>query len=697
MSFHTIERLFKAVAEGIRPPERLTVSQAAAKYRFLNNPPHYVGPWDNDMAPYLVEPMDMLGSPEHVGMIFVGPARTGKSDMFFNWLAHTAICDPSDMLLIHMTQNTARDWSQGDLRKAFRHSPELGKRVTPGRQNMNTHDVRFINGMRLLVKWPTITELSGKTVRFGWGMDYDRMPADIDKEGNVFDLLSKRGTTFGRHMMFAAESSPGYEVENPRWMPSTPHEAPPTQGILSLYNRGDRRRRYWRCVGCKLPFEPSFKLFSYPDSEDHVEASEMVTLDCPHCGFSHEHDEGPGQPGKNMLDRLGRWVPDNARWLEDGSLGGEAVRSNLATFWLKGPAAAFVTWQQLVFKYLKAMEEFEKTGATEALKVTVNTDQGEPFTPPSLDAQRLPEDIKARAKDLGRCVVPPGVRFLVATVDIQKNRFEVAVTGFGVSAVGTWDTYLIDRFNIRKSKRVDEDDETLFSYVSPASNLEDWQLLVEQVLEKTYPLDDDSGRVMSIKSVGCDSGGEAGVTPMAYTFWRWLRDEHGMGHHKRFQLIKGVPAKDAPRVRISYPDSDRKDRKAGARGEIPILEINSNILKDQVDGMLGRKEPGGQVHFADWLPNYVYSELVAERRIPNKGWENPKNARNETWDLLCYAVAVALSSSHARIDHIDWGNPPPFASEWDENALVFEPTKQESAFAKPKVEFDFEKLAERLG
>ncbi|MFC3724394.1 phage terminase large subunit family protein [Neoaquamicrobium sediminum] len=664
--FTTLEQMLLATAEAIRPPERLTVAEAAEKYRRLNNPGHYIGPWDNKIAPYLTEVMEALTSLEHTGTIFAGPARCGKSDLFFNWLTHTAICDPADMMLVHMTQSTARDWSQGDLRKAFRHSPDLGSKVIPGRQNMNVHDIRFLSGMRLLVKWPTITELSGKTIPRLWAMDYDRMPQDVDKEGTPFDLMRKRAQTFGRYGMAVAESSPGFEVENPRWLAKTPHEAPPTEGILALYNRGDRRRFYWRCANCKEPFEGDFKHLSYPDSKDHVEAAEMVTLDCPKCGYSHTHEPGPGQPGKHELNYYGRWVREGMLWLPDGTMSGAPVRSDIASFWLKGVAAAFVSWKELVFKYLKAMEEYENTGSFKALKVTVNTDQGNAFVPPTMIGERLPEDLKARARDYGEKVVPPGVRFLVATIDVQKNRFEVQVHGVGVGG----DIWIIDRFNIKKSDRLDEDGERL--WVSPSTYLEDWHLLVEQVIEKTYPLDDGSGRQMKIKTIGCDSGGRSGVTGMAYKFWKWLKDEHPGNHHVRFQLIKGEPKPNAPRVRIGYPDTERKDRHAGARGEIPVLFLNSNMLKDQVYGLLGRTEAGGGcVNFPDWLESWFYTELTVETRT-TKGWENLKNHRNEAWDLLVYCFAIMVSR-HARIEAIDWDSPPSWAEEWDGNDMVFSP------------------------
>lgn len=689
--FESLEDLLVATSEAIRPPERLTVSEAAEKYRKLNNPGSYVGPWDNSIAPYLVEPMNEMTSTDYTGLIFVGPARTGKSDMFFNWLTHTAICDPADMLLVHMTQASARDWSIGDLRKNFRSTQALGSRVVPGRQNMNVHDIRFLSGMRLLVKWPTISELSGKTVPRVWLMDYDRMPEDIDKEGRPYDLGKKRTQTFGRYGMTVAESSPGVEIDQPRWIPQSPHEAPPVPGILSLYNRGDRRRFYWRCVSCRTPFEADFKHLSYPDSDDHLEAAEAATLDCPSCGFSHTHDASPRQPGKNELNLNGRWIKDGMIWQSDGKVVGTPYRSDTASFWIKGPAAAFTTWKDLVFKYLKAIEEYEKTGDHGPWKNTVNLDQGLPFLPPALAGERLPEDLKARATDFGDRVVPPGVRFLIATIDVQKNHFVVQVHGIGVGN----DITIIDRFTIKQSKRTDADDETQFLWVNPGTHLEDWELLVEQVIEKTYPLDDSSGRVMSIRAIGCDSGGREGVTANAYKFWRWLRDEHEQNHHRRFQLVKGEPKKDAPRVKIVYPDSDRKDRRASARGEVPVLQLNSNLIKDQVYAMLGRAEPGGAVMFPDWLPDWFYTELTAETRT-KKGWENPKNHRNEAWDLLCYALAICLHPRFANLEKIDWEKPPGWAKDWDENDLVFLPTEEEMPFKAQKVKVDLKSLGEAL-
>lgn len=689
--FETLERIMLAASDSVRPPERLTVSQAATRYRELDNPGSYVGPWPNEKTPYAVQIMDTFTSLDFTACVFVGPARIGKTDILLNWIGHSAVCDPADMLVVHMTQNTARDWSQGDLAKMFRHSPKIGAKVAPGRHNRNVHDVRFSSGMRLLIKWPTITELSGKTVPRVMLTDYDRMPPDVDGEGPPFDLAMKRTQTFKRYGMTVVESSPGRDITEAKWVPGSAHEAPPTKGILELYNRGDRRRWYWRCPFCQHSFEPDFKLFNYPKSRDPKEAAEQVTMRCPHCDMDIE------PRAKAELNATGQWLKDGQIWLPDNRIVGAAIRSNIASFWLKGPAAAFQDWSSIVEKYLLAQQAFDKTGDEGPLRTTINTDQGLPYLPKAIEATRLPEELKDRAQDWGGSkddpVVPVGTRFLVATVDVQAGSnaaFVVQVHGVGMGG----DIYLVDMFKIRKSQRVDDDGVPLL--INPAAYPEDWRILVEKVIERTYPLADGSGRRMSIKQTGCDSGGAAGVTTQAYMFWRWLRDEHPAGHQARFLLIKGEPSQSAPRVRLGYPDSNQKDRHSGARGDVPVLFINSTQVKDMAYAMLGRSAPnGGAVFFPKWAEDWLYVQLTAEVRTA-KAWENTRKRRNEAWDLLYYCLGICLHSG-IRVEHIDWENPPGWARDWDDNDLVFDPKVKISPFnIQNKVDYDLAALASTL-
>lgn len=700
--FDTLEEMIAVSAAAVRPPERLTVSQSAEKYRYLNNPGSYVGLWKNNKTPYLIEPMDTLTSTDFTGMIFVGPARTGKSDMFFNWLLHTAMTDPADMMSVFMTQGVARDWSKGDLEKNLYHEgnknrpTNLGEKLVPGAVNDNVYDKRFMSGMRLLLKHPTITELSGKTIPRLWVNDADNMIQDVEGKGTPFDLAKKRSQTFKRHGMTVAEGSPAQPITDPSWIPSSPHEAPPAEGLMSLYNRGDRRRWQWCCPQCSGKFEPDFSLLKWPSSADHMEASEGCYMVCPIDGY-------PMTPDMQFdLNLDGKWIKDGQTWQEDGSVTGIPRRSDIASFWMKGPAAAFTTWPDLVLKFLRANEEYERTGEEASLFTTVTTDQGLPYKPKSSEGARLPETLKARARPYSpRGTVPAGVRFLITTIDVQAGgRPAFVCHTFGIAPVemaeGGWaiDIYHVDMWKITKSRRNDDDGHP--KLLDPAAYKEDWNLLIDGAIEKTYPLNDGSGRHMQVKLVACDSGGAASstaarlnaaldgptvsVTSNAYDFWRTLReDTQGRGYHNRFHLLKGEPSRTAPPLVQTFPDSQQKDKWAIARGDVPVYAINSNVVKDTADNMTRREEPGGQVHFPVWYDaegaredvDWLYKQLTSEVRLP-AGWRNPARRPNEGFDLLAYCVAF-LKHQDIRIDFLKWADPPGWAAEWDRNDLVFMP------------------------
>lgn len=704
----TIEAIALAAAEGVRPPERLTVSQAAEKYRRLNNKGSYVGPWRNSIALYLVDPMDLLTSLSFTGMIFVSSAQVGKTEIFLNWQTYTVCCDPADLMLVQTSNTTASDFSKRRVDRLHKDSPEVGKRLLPSKNADNTFDKRYASGAMVTLSWPSINELSGKPIPRLFLTDYDRMPQDVEHNGAPFDLAQARTTTFRRHGMTVAESSPSFPIADPRWTPASRHEAPPCEGILSLYNRGDRRRWYWRCVECRNAFEPDFALLKWPETPDQMEAAENVWLECPFCNACYWHDPRDGRPGKHELNAAGRWLRDGEIWTPDGEIVGTPVRSDIASFWLKGVAAAFKDWRTLVLKLLAAEDEYRRTGSEDALKATVNVDQGVPYLPKSEISERLPEALKARAQDYGYKTVPPGARFLVASIDVQKNRFVVQVHGFGQGG----DCWIVDRFDVRYSKRAEDDREGQQQWVRPFAYKEDWRLLLDEVILKTYPLGDGSERDMAIKLVVSDSGGGDEGTANAYDFYRWLKrgpqpeDEDSddwpswtPGLHARFQLVKGASTRASPRVRIDYPDSQRKGRHAGARGEIPVLFINTNAVKNQLDAILSReKGAAGRIFFPAWLNLGFFKELCVETKNMKGEWVNPRGFRNESWDLLVYALAGALEARHVGLERIDWSDPPSWAAEWDHNDLVFNRKLQPSPLAvKSDGTLTLSELASRLG
>lgn len=700
-TFDTLEDILIDLTELLRPPERITVSEAAERYVVLNNPGSYIGPYRNQMAPYMVEPMDELQSRSHTGLVFVGPAQSAKTQaLILNWLAYSILIDGMDAIVYSPTQSAARDFSIRRIDRMHRASPMLGDMLMKNRDADNVYDKHYRNGMFLNLSWPSVTEFAGRPVGRIALTDYDRMPDDIGGDGSPYDLGSKRTTTFRSFAMTMAESSPSRPIENPKWIANTPHEAPPCKGILALYNRGDRRRWYWPCPDCGSYFEGRWEHLEWDYKRSVLASAETVRLICPACGYKIRQDERPG------MQEWGVWLKDGQSIDSKGRIVGESMRATLSSFWLNGVAAAFTTWQNLVVSYLNAYAEYEKTGSEESLAKFFNTDLGQPYIPKRQESDLLPEVLKQRAEvfptedqapdervdRLPMCqpLVPEGVRFLVATIDVQNNAFVVQV--HGIMPGEPFDMCIVDRFQIRKSDRLDAQGDPL--WVKPASYLEDWDRITEEVIDRSYPLADGSGRRMGVKLTGCDSGGREGVTTNAYNYVRRLR---GAGKHGRFQLLKGDYLPSRPRAQITFPDSNRKDKLAAARGDVPVMFLNSNLLKDSLRGRLDSMEPGkGMIRFGTWLPDSWFTECCVEVRT-DKGWQNPRNLRNESWDLMYYALGLCVSVL-LRVEGIDWNNPPGWAQSWEHNDFITKSADASPRFTPQEKSLpDFSKLAEALG
>lgn len=679
------------------PPRRMTVSEWAGEFRFINQPGAFVGDWNNDTTPYMVEPQDTLTSPQFKGLVFAGPAQCAKTDaLILNWIGYSATTDPQDMIIYSPTFTAARDFSMRRVDRLHRHTEEVGKALVQNKDSDNKFDKHYENGMLLTLSYPSVTEMAGKPVGRVGITDYDRIPDDIGGDGNAFDLASKRTTTFGSFAMTLAESSPSREITDYKKVVKG-HAAPPTTGILALYNRGDRRRWYWPCPDCGSYFEGRWEHIKWDHSlESNLDKAETAYMECPHCAYEIQPDE------RYDMNKDGVWLKEGQQIVNDRIVG-KGRRSNIASFWLMGVAAGLTTWQNLVKTYLDAEDAYAESNDEGPLAKFYNTDIGVPYIPKNIanDNTRTMEDLMGRVEPWEKKKVPPKVRFLLGLVDVQKNSFVVQVVG--VAPGKPYDLYLVDRFTIKYSDREDPsapEGKESFLWVKPGSYLEDWDKITEQVMRASYEIDDDTGRRMMVKLTLCDSGGKAGVTTNAYNFYRKIRKEGWLG---KFHLVKGDAVPGAPRARITFPDADKKS-KAGAHGEIPVLMLNPTINKDNLNDRLDVMVPGyGMIHLPDWLisadraedMSWFFGELCSETRVPGKGWEKIAK-RNEAWDLFYYAIG-ACASSLLNVEKLDWDKPPPWAAAANDNPLVIEAEATGVADAVLRSNFDWGAFGKAMG
>lgn len=425
-TYSDLADLFTQVCDKVFvPPRRMTVSEWAAEDRFINQPGAYVGDWENDTTPYMVEPADTLTESAFKGCIFAGPAQCAKTDaLIVNWVGYSATTDPQDMIVYSPSFNAARDFSMRRIDRLHRHTETVGAALNADKDSDNKFDKSYRNGMLLSLSWPTVTELAGKPIGRVALTDYDRIDDDIGGDGNAFDLASKRTTTFGSFAMTLAESSPSREITDYKKV-VTGNMAPPTTGILSLYNRGDRRRWHWPCPDCGSYFEGKWEHIRWDqDASSNLDKAETAYMECPCCSYPIKPQQ------RRRMNINGVWLKEGQRIVDDRIIG-RGLKSDIASFWLMGVAAGLTTWKNLVKSFLDAEDEYESTGEETALAKFFNTDIGVPYIPKNIanDNTRLPETLMSRVETWAKKTVPAKVRFLLGLVDVQKNRFDVQIIG----------------------------------------------------------------------------------------------------------------------------------------------------------------------------------------------------------------------------------------------------------------------------
>jgi phage terminase large subunit GpA-like protein len=424
----------RGVAELVRPPRRIRPSEAAGKY--LRNDK---GPWTADVAPMMLEPLDLLGGREYTGIVLVGPQRGGKTfGLIHAGMNYAVTCAPGDAMIVQMSQDVARDFSRMEVDRVIRYSPELAEQLSPRARDDNTYDKFFRSGMVLKLAWPSINQLSGKTLKYVLIPDYDRPENrdNVDGEGSVWDLAFKRIQTYMSRGKCLAESSPGEPLLEPRWMPKTPHEAPPVRGILELYNRGTRARWHWPCIHCGAYWEPKpglspFVLPELKELEQLVQREDLMSLAarfarvvCPHCGAASDMSH------KRDMNVRGKWVHEGETLNADGTRSGQRRSTPFASYWFGGAAASHQRWDSLLYSYFQALLTYVRTGDEQPLQFTTSSDQAAPYIPRAAGKRRTPEELVARIETWERGFIPAGVRFLTAAVDVQAHRFVVQVMGW---------------------------------------------------------------------------------------------------------------------------------------------------------------------------------------------------------------------------------------------------------------------------
>lgn len=629
-SFRDPWALIRECAAALRPPAKTIVSEWAQQFRRLKNPSGYSGPWKNDKAPYLVEPMNRTLARDVAQVTIVGPSQCGKSEVALNVIGHAVQCRPRDILMLLPTQEMCRDFAERRLKRRLIDPCEtVAAELGEDRGDDKALTKSFKSGMMVSVAWPAPSQLASRPVPLVIIDERDRMSDDVGDEGDPVALARNRTKSFGKDGCVLVISSPSR-------LDST--------GIISDFDAGDRRLWAVPCVECDEYFTPGFDHNRRPTLEhldipegckDPHDAYEQARLACPNCGglieYRHQH----------AMNMRGRWVAQG-QWVDtDGQVHGEPPRTRSASYSIHGLVAAFIDWGTVAYNWMVAEQHYERTGDESKLKTFFNTDLGVNYTPrhegeTPVEAHELAD---RREPDWAMGVVPKGALFLTAAVDTQKNRFEVLVRAWGAN----YESWLIDRFAIRQL----EDGKT---DLRPASYPEHWNVLLDRVVQARYPLAEDPEQVMPIATTAIDTGGLDGVWPNAQAFYRKAR-KAGVPD-RQIMLIKGSSNPNAPMLpRPSY-ELDGKGRIK--RGGWKLYNLGVSALKDGEMNRMRREVPGeGYIHLPSDFSDDALAEMTSEHKEGGRWVQDEK--RNETFDLLGYTAAGYL---RVRPWKVNWDRPP---------------------------------------
>lgn len=502
--------------------------------------------------------MDVFNDRDVRQVVFMKSAQVGATEILNNICGYYMAHQPAPMLIMQPTLDMGKAWSKDRLAPMLRDTPCLTHMVGAKRSKDSDNTIMhkaFPGGHLTIAGANSAASLASRPIRLVLSDEVDRYPPSAGAEGDPLNLAIKRTTTFWNRKIYVC-STPTVEGES---------------RIEAAFEESDKRHFHVPCPHCDEFQRLKWSNVTWDKGEPH-----NAYYACDHCGGVITDSQ------KHSMLIQGKWVA-------------EKEFRGTAGFHINEIYSPWVKFGEMATAFLEAKKN------TETLKTWTNTALGECWTEDGdeLDAT----NIFSRAAKYDKA--PEGVLCLTCSVDVQDDRLECEVKGWGV----------------------DEESWTLSHdiFYGDPGRLELWKRL-RQHLSTTF--DSEDGRKLRINCTVIDSGGH--YTDSVYKF---VASCPG-----RVYAIKGVGGPGRPVV-----GRPGKTNKAG----VPVFPIGVDTAKEIVFGRLRIEQPGpGYMHFPDSLDEEFFLQLAAEKRVRTvqRGvstykWQKVRR-RNEAWDLNVYQVAA---------------------------------------------------------
>ena len=570
VEFKTL-KLFRDLAKAVSPPPVLTVSQWADRYRRLSpESAAEPGQWNTDRAPYQREIMDSVNDPLVEHIVIMSSAQVGKTELILNIVGYYIDYDPAPMLIVQPTlKPMAEDFSKDRLAPMIRDTPTLAGKVHDVKSRASGNTIlhkTFPGGHVTIAGANSASSLASRPVRIVLMDETDRYPASAGTEGNPIKLAEKRTTAFWNKKKI--------KVSTPTIKGSSQIEKEYQSGTMEEW-----------CVPC--PCCGKYQPYEW----GRVHFSD-VTMECKYCGeHISEFDWKQGE---------GKWIAAHPE------------RRRKRSFHLNELASPWTHWDSIIAEWKEAQKEYKENGDVEKLKTFINTVLGETWEPRGKGAD---DDSLLARRERYEAEIPEGVLLLTASVDVQDDRFEIEVCGWGRG---------FESWGVKYEKLYGDLDKE-----------ETWDRL-EAWLDREFYFASGSSLLIALTCI--DTGGHK--TTECYKFLKRMEKKG-----KRIYGIKGF-GRESQGIPLIHKLSTNNEYKV----KVFILGVDSG--KEIVVSRLSTVDEGpGYCHFpinADrGYSETVIKGLNSEQRVTEVKdgraivkWKKKSGTRNEPLDLRVYNTAA---------------------------------------------------------
>ena len=525
------------------------------------------GLWKNSRTPYLTEIMDELSPRSPIQeVVVVAGAQLGKTSVGLNWVGFAVHLVPAPTLIVQPTIDMAKRFSKQRLDALFEQSPCFQGLIQPARARDSGNAIlskEFPGGVLILTGANSPTGLRSMPVRYLFLDEVDAYPADADNEGDPVSLAKARTETFHKRkiLMVSTPSVQGYSR------------------IQAAYDETDQRRFYVPCLHCGQMDVITWSRIKWP--KDEPQGAYLV---CESCGGVMTNQQKP------LFLQHGEW-----RQTVTGA------DPRVAGFHVSGLCSPWRSWGDIAAEHLRVHKDPAR------MQVFVNIRLGECWEDQAGETVKT-DPLAARREDYTPRTLPFDIKAITAGVDVQADRLEVQVVGWGPYE----EAWIVDYV-------------VLWGDPSGATLWND----LDELLKRTYR--NTEGFDLPILATAIDTGGHH--TKAVYNYC-------GPRLSKRVWAIKG---RGGPGVPV-WPRRVKRQP-----GRVPLFIVGVDAAKDALYARLRMTSRGpGFVHFNADLDMDYFHQLTSEKVVtthvrgrPVRAWHpRYKGDRNEALDTFVYAMAA---------------------------------------------------------